>query len=112
MSKKGLETPYETLVGNLRRAVCGEGELERGIREDLVQGDTTTGGELVPLATKVAKHAYRVVDEDFDALRRVGYTEDQLMEVVIAAAVGAGLTRLETASSIIRAAQEDEPACD
>lgn len=44
-----------------------------------------------PLATlvdKVAKRSYRVSDGDFAAAVATGFTEDQLFELVICAAVG------------------------
>lgn len=44
---------------------------------------------------KVERHAYQVVDGDVDALRRAGYSDDTILEVTLAVAVGAGLSRLE-----------------
>ena len=44
---------------------------------------------------KVAKHAYRVTDEDVEALKRAGYSEDAIFEVTAAAALGAAIMRLE-----------------
>jgi alkylhydroperoxidase family enzyme len=52
-------------------------------------------------ADKVALHAYRVTDEDVDALKRAGYTEDQIFEVTAAAAVGAAVRRLERGLAIL-----------
>lgn len=45
------------------------------------------------LVEKVQHQAYRVTDEDFAPLR-ARYSEDELFEVVVAAALGAGLTRV------------------
>jgi alkylhydroperoxidase family enzyme len=44
---------------------------------------------------KVAKWAYKVTDEDVDALKAAGYTEDQIFEITAATAVGAALHRLD-----------------
>lgn len=44
-----------------------------------------------PLATlinKVAHHAYRVTDSDINAVKVTGFSEDQLFELIICAAVG------------------------
>lgn len=43
----------------------------------------------------VARHAHRVTGEDVEALGRAGYSEDAIFEVSAAAAVGAGMARLE-----------------
>lgn len=51
--------------------------------------------ELVEYVAKVAKHAYKVVDEDFEAMFDAGYDEEQIFEITVAAALGAGLSRLE-----------------
>lgn len=45
--------------------------------------------------TKVERHAYQVVDADVEALRQAGYPDDAILEVTLAIAVGAGLSRLE-----------------
>lgn len=44
---------------------------------------------------KVAQHAYRVTDEDVEALKRAGYSEDAIFEVTASAALGAAILRLE-----------------
>jgi hypothetical protein len=49
--------------------------------------------ELVTLVEKIRRHAYKVTDSDLDALRG-RYTEDQLFEIVVAAAFGAAEERL------------------
>jgi alkylhydroperoxidase family enzyme len=46
-------------------------------------------------ADTVRRHAYRVTDADVEAMRAAGLTEDEVFEVTISAAVGAGLERLE-----------------
>jgi hypothetical protein len=49
--------------------------------------------ELETLVGKIRRHAYQVTDGDLDALRG-RYTEDQLFELVVAAAFGAAEERL------------------
>jgi alkylhydroperoxidase family enzyme len=44
---------------------------------------------------KVARHAYNVTDDDVDALKRAGYSDDAIFEIIVSAAVGAGRARLE-----------------
>ena len=43
---------------------------------------------LAMLNDKVAKHAYKVTDEDIAAARASGASEDQIFELVVCAAVG------------------------
>lgn len=50
---------------------------------------------------KVHRHAYEVTDEDVDALEHAGYSQDQLFEITVSAAVGAGLSRLERGLSAL-----------
>lgn len=44
---------------------------------------------------KVTLSAYKVTNEDIARLKALGYTEDDLFELTISAALGAGRTRLE-----------------
>ena len=44
---------------------------------------------------KVRQHAWRVTDADVEALRAAGLSEDEIFEATVAAAVSAGLDRLE-----------------
>jgi alkylhydroperoxidase family enzyme len=52
--------------------------------------------DLAVLVEKIRRHAYRVTDEDVNALR-ARYSEDQLFELIVAAALGAAEHRLERA---------------
>jgi alkylhydroperoxidase family enzyme len=44
---------------------------------------------------KVRTQAYRVTDADVQTLKDAGYSEDQIFEHTVSAAVAAGLARLE-----------------
>lgn len=50
--------------------------------------------ELAVLVRKIRDHAYKVTDADVDALRD-RFTEDQLFEIIVAAAYGAAEERLD-----------------
>jgi alkylhydroperoxidase family enzyme len=43
---------------------------------------------------KVVRHAYKVVDADFDRLRAAGYSDAAIFDLTTAASVGAALGRL------------------
>ena len=48
-----------------------------------------------PYLDKVRTGAYRIVDEDVEALKAAGCSEDEIFEQTVAVAVGEGLRRLE-----------------
>jgi hypothetical protein len=47
------------------------------------------------LVDKVAKHAYRVTDEDVNAAKVSGLSEDQVFEILVCAAVGQATRQYE-----------------
>jgi alkylhydroperoxidase family enzyme len=58
--------------------------------------------ELEAWVAKVRERAYTATDADVDALRVAGYSEDQIFEVTVAAAVGAGLERFDAGIAALR----------
>jgi alkylhydroperoxidase family enzyme len=60
---------------------------------------------LCAYADTVARHAYRVTDEQVARLTRDGHSEDVLFEVTVSAAVGAGLARLERGLALLKGAR-------
>lgn len=62
--------------------------------------------ELRAYVDKVARHAYRVTDEEVEALKQAGYSEDQLFEITVSAALGAALLRLEAGLAPLRAGKK------
>jgi hypothetical protein len=79
----------------------GPGDVDRSIRRQVAHGEPPP--ELRALVRKIRDHAYRVTDADVDALR-AHYSEDQLFEVIVAAAVGASEHRLQRALAMLEAA--------
>ena len=63
-------------------------------------------GTLAPLVEKIVRHAYRVTDEDIALARAAGHEEDELFDVIVAAALGAGLVRRERGLAAIAAWEE------
>ena len=51
---------------------------------------------------KVRRHAYRVTDADVEALRASGFSEDEIFEQTVSAAVSEGLMRLNAALEVVR----------
>ncbi|MGQ0568074.1 MAG: hypothetical protein ACT4P5_00880 [Armatimonadota bacterium] len=56
---------------------------------------------------KVVMHADDVADQDITALRRAGCSEDAIFEVVVTAAVGAGIGRVEQGLAALRGAEAE-----
>jgi len=54
-----------------------------------------------PYLEKVRTGAFAVTDEDVDALKRAGVTEDEIFEATVAVAIREGLRRLDTALEVI-----------
>jgi hypothetical protein len=63
---------------------------------------------LSTLITKVARHAYKVTDEDIAAARASGLSEDEIFELVVCAAIGQATRQYDTARAALEAATEKE----
>lgn len=83
----------------LRRSVIdGDGRLDaRKRRAAFDRQLDALPDELRAYVGKVHDHAYRITDGDVAALLAAGYSEDEVFELTAAAAVGAGISRLERA---------------
>lgn len=91
---RGAFDPYEKKLTLLRRSVLSEpGTLDPSVRRAICDGLELPE----PLGTyvrKVVGHAHTVGDDDIAELHRAGYTDDQIFEATVSAALGAGLFRL------------------
>ena len=85
------------------RILDGAGEAPQAQRRAAFDNSGLTG-PVATLVDKVARHAHRVTDEDFAAVRAAGLTEDQVYELVVCAAVGEATRQLETALAAVAAA--------
>jgi alkylhydroperoxidase family enzyme len=89
------EDPHAAGMERLADAVLtGPGTLESSIRRAAAEGADAPEA-LRGYLDKVARHAYKVTDEDVEALRGAGYSEDHIFEATVSCALGAGLRRLE-----------------
>ena len=60
------------------------------------------------LVDKVARHAYRVADEDITDARASGLSEDQVFEIVVCAAIGQATRQYDRALAALEAATGKE----
>lgn len=82
-----METRYDALVERLR---------------DAAQPGRPAPPAFAVYLDKVRRHAYRVTDRDVEALKAAGHSEDEIFEHTVAAAVAAGLERLDAGLETLR----------
>jgi len=79
-------TRYDPLIDELRQAAHPDRPAPTGFE---------------PYLDKVRDRAYAVTDADVQALKDAGYSDDEIFEQTVSAAVGAGLHRLEKGMSCL-----------
>jgi alkylhydroperoxidase family enzyme len=85
--------PHADLRDRVFRTVYdGPGESDPALRRAAAEGRNVPA-ELQALVDKIHRHAYKVTDEDLARLRTT-YSDDQLFELVVGAALGASRQRL------------------
>src|SRR5688500_18050480 len=90
-----MSDKYEVFRSATARALFETpGNTSRELRQSAAVG--TAPPELIALVEKIHSCAYTVTDRDLDVLRQ-SYTEDQLFEIIVAAAFGAAEHRLAAA---------------
>ena len=76
--------------------IGGPGHALPEVRRAAFEGNSEALPEtLRSYVTKIEKHAYKIVDRDIENLRAAGYDDDQIFEITICTAVGAGFERLQ-----------------
>lgn len=95
-----LDGPGETSV-DLRQALeARAARLGGAVRNELPLPE-----DLQAYADLVALDAWQVQDDDIEALKAAGYTEDMIFEITVSLALGAGLARLERGLETLRISQ-------
>jgi alkylhydroperoxidase family enzyme len=82
-----MQTRYDELIGELRVAA---------------RPDRPAPPAFAPYLEKVSRHAYQVTDADVQRLKDEGFSEDEIFEHTVSAAVAAGLQRLEAGLQSLR----------
>jgi hypothetical protein len=96
-----LNGPGET-PNNLRRSIeARAARLGGGERKE-----ASVPSELESYVHKVARYAYKVTDDDVEELKARGYSEDEIFEITISAALGAGLVRMEKGLGVLKGGGE------
>lgn len=97
--------PYAGKMTRLRHAVTSSpGSLSAVVRQTITAGRNVSG-PLGSYVRKVAEHAYQITDEDIASLHAANYTDDEIFEATVSAALGAGLFRLDCVLRALVAAE-------
>jgi hypothetical protein len=96
-------TAHKILV---TRVLEGEGMATHAQRRNAFD-NTEPVPTLNMLINKVAKHAYKVTDEDIAAVKALGLNEDQIFELVVCAAIGQATRQYQTALAALDAVGEE-----
>ncbi len=91
----------------IARILEGDGKASLAQRRAAFN-NTGLAEPLSTLIDKVAKHAYRVTDEDIAAARASGLSEDQIFEIVVCAAIGQAARQYDAALAALEAATGKE----
>ena len=96
-----MTDPHAALRDRVMRLVLdGQGEADPGLRHAAADGQGVPA-DLQVLVEKIHAHAYKVTDDDIARLQ-AAYSEDQLFEVIVSAALGASRRRLEAGLQALR----------
>ncbi len=82
------------------QVLSGQGTLDSWIRTAAAAGRGVPA-DLSVYLEKVHARASEVDDGDIESLRQAGYSEDQIFELTVSAALGAGFRRLELALAVL-----------
>ncbi|HEY6349436.1 MAG TPA: hypothetical protein VI636_08520 [Candidatus Angelobacter sp.] len=103
---KSIQNAIEALLGS-----AGESDpaLLRAVFERTRSGvGEIPHFELRELVERIHSRPWTVSDEDFNRLRQAGYSEDQIFELTLVAATGAGVRRFEAGLRALEAAGAEE----
>jgi len=82
----------EGLEGLFSRVVGGDASLGTDVRLAIANGENVPE-DYRGLTEKVHKHAYKVTDDDIQALLESGHHEEDVFEAIVSGAVGAAVGR-------------------
>ena len=99
--------PHAVKMTRLRLAVTSNpASLPAFVRQKITAGRNLSG-PLGAYVKKVAERAYEITDDDIASLHAANFTDDEIFEATVSAALGAGLFRLDC---VLRALTASESA--
>lgn len=101
--------PYESMMRRLQDSVfSGPGTLDTTVRQAIAEGELTEGA-LGLYVSKVAQRDYKRLDECICNLRSDDYSDDQIFEATVSAALAAGVERLRSVLNAIELCSHATP---
>ena len=91
----------------MRRILEGDGKASPSVRRAAFN-NSGLAEPVGALVDKVARHAYRVTDEDMTAAKMSDLSEDQIFEIVVCAAIGQATRQYDAALAALEAATAKE----
>jgi len=85
----------------IARVRTGDGKTTASDRQAAYDNTLPASHPAAALCAKVAKNAYKVTDEDVAAVVAAGLAEDQVFELVVAAAMGQSSRQLASALALL-----------
>lgn len=92
LANVGRTRPQQGFERLRTRVVEGPGCLEQAVRQAAFEGGEVDEA-IAGYVTKVIENAYKITDRDVGQLIEAGYSEDEIFELTVAAAVGTGVRR-------------------
>jgi hypothetical protein len=99
----------------ISRVLGSHGTAPARLRRAAFEADVAEADSGEPVSKLIEKVAYRsdqVTDEDFDAVRAEGLSEDEIFEVVVCAAVGQANRQYNSALTALAGATGEEGMTD
>ena len=107
MKPKNIDAGYGPLYHDiLNRILKGKGYSSQKERQAAFS-NTNLPQPMHPLIDKVAYNAYKVTDEDINALKETGVSEDQIFELIVCGAVGQASRQYENALAALAEAVKE-----
>ena len=93
-----FQARFDALAKQVRE---GPGQSDAAVRRVAYEGGDVPL-DLAPYVEKVRLHAYKVTDADVADLKAKGLSEDEIFEITVATAFGAGMRRYEAGLRAMR----------
>jgi alkylhydroperoxidase family enzyme len=90
----------------VERVLQGDGKAPREQRAAAFANAGVAPEAVRAMIDKVARHAYKVTDEDVAAAKASGLSEDAIFEIVVAAALGQATRQYESAMAALEEASK------
>jgi hypothetical protein len=102
--------PYDGMLRRLQEAVfSGPGTLDTRVRQ-AIGGGVQISGALGQYVSKVAQRDYKGIGNCIADLQLEGYSDDQIFEATVSAALGAGVKRLQLVLQALRGSVSSQAA--